>query len=172
MPDNDHTDEDPSQGDKARSEFQGHSKSSSGETAPSEHLPHTPLGGTDPTAPNAPSYAEIIDEHNTQDENATGDTASNHKVTAKDDLPHTPLGGTDPTAPGAPSYADIAVENDRSVTPPGLSRSYSHPTSPGAPMRGSREPTMTKKDDLPTTPLGGHDPTAPGAFSYATAAHE
>lgn len=145
---------------------------SSGERTPD--LPQTPLGGTDPTAPNAPSYAEIAVEHSPEPRRDAQDDTS--KATAKPahhDLPTTPLGGTDPTADGAPSYADMAVEpaeQKRDPTPPGLSRSYSQPTSPGAPLRALREPSMT--DDLPHTPLGGHDPTAPGAFSYAAAAHE
>lgn len=150
---------------------QGQDESKSDSPGSNQDLPQTPLGGTDPTAPNAPSYAAITVEDSATSEPAGKDETPGVIDKSKDDeLPTTPLGGTDPTAPGAPSYADMTVETGRSVTPPGLSRGYSQPTSPGAPLRASREPTMT--DDLPQTPLGGHDPTALGAISYAAAAHE
>ena len=62
-------------------------------------LPQTPFGGTDPTAPGAPSYAQ-----------ATTQDSGEIKESAGDELPQTPLGGTDPTAPGAPSYAQATSE--------------------------------------------------------------
>lgn len=67
-----------------------------------DNVPQTPLGGHDPTANNAPSFAKAAEAA------AAGTDSKSEGL--MDDVPQTPLGGHDPTASNAPSYAQAANE--------------------------------------------------------------
>ena len=86
-----------------------------------ENVPQTPLGGHDPTANNAPSFAKAVEAAASADGKSNSrpdkksDSRSDSKPDSKseglmDDVPQTPLGGHDPTASNAPSYAQAANE--------------------------------------------------------------
>ena len=89
----------------------------------SSQMPHTPLGGTDPLANNAPSFAQAVAHHaevdsqeNVDNQNQNDGQSQNDSQKhdendeSADELPHTPFGGTDPLASGAPSYAQASHE--------------------------------------------------------------
>jgi len=127
-----------------------------------ESLPQTPLGGTDPMADGAPSFAKMTAEpaHGFERNNVKNDEDafaatedSDNKDADYDDaqLPHTPLGGTDPTANKAPSFAQAVAHKSE---------------------HGSHQHNEESADQLPQTPFGGTDPMASGAPSYAQASAE
>jgi hypothetical protein len=128
-----------------------------------ESLPQTPLGGTDPTADGAPSFAamtaepphEIDRSHIKKDAGIPAATPKHSKTEDEDydpaQLPHTPLGGTDPTAEAAPSFAQAVAHK--------VEQDFHHDNDQSG-------------DQLPHTPFGGTDPLATGAPSYAAAIAE
>lgn len=87
-----------------------------------------------------------------------------------DDVPQTPLGGHDPTATNAPSFAKAAEAAANSQSKADNSQSKS--SNDQSKSDNSQSKTDGLMEDVPQTPLGGHDPTAPNAPSYAQAANE
>lgn len=85
-----------------------------------------------------------------------------------DDVPQTPLGGHDPTANNAPSFAKAAEAAANSQSKSDNSQSK----STNSKSKSDDSQGKTDMDDVPQTPLGGHDPTASNAPSYAQAANE
>jgi len=71
-----------------------------GDDYESAQISRTPLGGTDPLANNAPSFAQAVAL-------STDNEYSDDKFT--DQLPQTPLGGSDPLANNAPSFAEAVA---------------------------------------------------------------
>lgn len=118
---------------------------------PVNHLadvPTTPLGGHDPLANNAPSYAVAVAEGEETSHDDQVDDHTNDQVDEPADGATTPFGGHDPLASNAASYAKATEKGD-------------HPDKSAA-----------QDSDISTTPLGGHDPLAANAPSYAKAAEE
>lgn len=98
-----------------------------------------------------------------------------------DNVPQTPLGGHDPTADNAPSFAEAAAINaaaaagsDEPASKKSSKKKKSKKSKSNNNSDDGKEETDNRvsMDDVPTTPLGGHDPTAPNAPSYAQAALE
>jgi hypothetical protein len=102
------------------------------------------------------SVSDVVNNTTTNDH----DNEQDHD----EDIPRTPPSGQDSPTSQAFSYADAAAENTESTyisDDTTTKRLISE-----APILGGQI------GNVPTTPLGGHDPTGPNAFSYAQAAQE
>jgi hypothetical protein len=124
-------------------------------------VPRTPLGGIDATASNEFSFGGSVKGYNPNED--------------QDDVPRTPLGGHDPTAPNAFSFADSVKRADAGKKG-GLGQDNvssnphdNHDTTTSNGLSSASVDDGDEKDDedIPRTPFGGHDPTAPNAFSFA-----
>lgn len=89
--------------------------------------------------------------------------SKNNTSSIMNKVPQTPFGGHDPTALNAPVFAKAAEQNATGDQGNG----YDH-SPKGNSAEGEKEGAEIM-DDVPQTPLGGHDPTASNAPSYAQA---